>query len=114
MEYSFTLFEPHKERSSKLIEPKIELRPNGRIVFNKLATELLNNSPFCMIGFDQETRTVGLLPLSEQNVNSFPIRYATKGAYVGAKKFFKHFDILPEQLIENNPFASGDFIGIKL
>ncbi|CUH96914.1 hypothetical protein P22_3026 [Propionispora sp. 2/2-37] len=114
MECSFTLFEPHRERSSKTIEPIIELRPNGRIVFNKLATELLDNSPFCMIGYDLQANAVGLLPLKERNINSFPIRYATKGAYVGAKKFFKHFNILPQQAVESSPFHSGEFIGVKL
>jgi hypothetical protein len=114
VEFSFTLFEPQKERSVKTDEPLVEVRPNGRIVFNKKASALLNSQLFCMLGYDMENKALGLLPLAERKTNSFPIRYATKGAYVGAKKFFKHFNILPEQLIENSPFQAGQFISIQL
>ena len=114
MEFSFALFEPHRERSTKPEEPLVEVRPNGRIVFNKIATELLANNNFCMLGYDAENKALGLLTLNERKINAFPIRYASKGAYIGAKKFFKHFDILPGQLIENPPFKSGEFIGIQL
>lgn len=114
MDYSFTLFQPHRERIIKPDEPVIELRPNGRIVFNKKASELLNNYQFCMLGYDPQNKAVGLLPLAENQANAFPVRYAAKGAYVGAKKFFKHFGILPQQLSESAPFNSGEFIGIKL
>ncbi|NLP40774.1 MAG: hypothetical protein GX348_00995 [Veillonellaceae bacterium] len=114
MGYSFTLFQPKREKTVKSDEPLIELRPNGRIVFNKKASELLNNHQFCMLGFDSQNMAVGLLPLAENQINAFPVRYAAKGAYIGAKKFFKHFDILPKQLCESAPFHSGEFIGIKL
>lgn len=114
MEYSFTLFQPHREKNIKPNEPIVELRPNGRIMFNKRASELLNNSQFCMLGYDSQNNAVGLLPLTENKSNAFPVRYAAKGAYIGAKKFFKHFDILPQQLCETTPFNSGEYIGIKL
>lgn len=114
MDYSFTLFQPQKERVPKSDEPLVELRPNGRIVFNKKASEYLQNHTFCMLGYDLSNQTIGLLPLPERKTNSFPIRYASKGAYVGAKRFFKHFEILPEQLVENTPFVTGEFIGVKL
>jgi len=113
MEFSFMLYEPQKEHS-KTSDPIIEIRPNGRIVFNKKASELLNNNQFCMLGYDNENNAIGLMPLSERKINSFPIRYAAKGAYIGAKRFFKYFSILPEQLVENAPFQSGQFIGVKL
>ena len=54
--FSFTLFEPHRTRLSKNDQPAIEIRPNGRIVFNKNATQLLENSSFCMLGYDPEIR----------------------------------------------------------
>ncbi len=114
MEFSFTLFEPHKNRNIKTDEPVVEIRPNGRIVFNKCASELLNHHHFCMLGYDTHNKALGLLPITDRKINSFPIRYASKGAYIGAKKFFKHFNILPGQLIENTPSLSGEFISIRL
>lgn len=114
MEFSFTLFKPHKTRSPKKDEPVVAVKPNGRIVFNKRATELLGNNTFCMLGYDSGNQALGILPLTMQETNSFPVRYAAKGAYIGAKKFFKHFGILPEQLVENSPFKHGQFIGIKM
>lgn len=112
--FSFTLFEPHRVRLPKNDQPAIEVRPNGRIVFNKNATELLENNNFCMLGYDPENRALGILPTEDLKPNTFPVRYAAKGAYIGAKKFFKHFGILPSQLVENTPFKSGSFIGINL
>ncbi|WP_425057693.1 hypothetical protein SCACP_22280 [Sporomusa carbonis] len=112
--FSFTLFEPHRTRAPKNDEPLIEIRPNGRIVFNKKASQLLENSHFCMLGYDPENKALGILPSEDLTPNTFPVRYAAKGAYIGAKKFFKHFEILPSQLIENTPFKSGQFIGINL
>lgn len=114
MDFSFKLFEPKKVRKSQNTEPIIQVRPNGRIVFNKKASELLNHSSYCMLGYDPESSAVGILPLPEAQINSFPIRYAAKGAYVGAKKFFKFFNILPVQLLEKAPIQSNSFIGIKL
>ncbi len=114
MSFSFSLFEPKKERLAKNDQPLIEVRTNGRIVFNKKATELLQQNPFCMLGYDHQEGALGILPMIESNVNTFPIRYAAKGAYVGAKKFFKHYGILPAQIIRNSPVIDNQFIGIKL
>lgn len=112
--FTFMLFEPHRVRLPKNDHPAVEVRPNGRIVFNKNATQLLENSRFCKLGYDGEKNALGILPTEDLQANTFPVRYAAKGAYIGAKKFFKHFDILPNQLIENIPFKSGQFIGINL
>jgi hypothetical protein len=114
MDFSFQLFEPKKARKAKSDDPVVQIRTNGRIIFNKKATELLNCSSFCMLGYDADRNALGILPLSEQKLNSFPIRYAAKGAYVGAKKFFKFFNILPGKLIENAPMQANQYIGIKL
>ncbi|MDR3560271.1 MAG: hypothetical protein P4N59_02350 [Negativicutes bacterium] len=92
----------------------VAIKPNGRIVFNKRASELLGNKYFCMLGYDSDKRALGILPLESQETNAFPVRYAAKGAYIGAKKFFRHFDILPPQLMENSPFTDGEFIGVRL
>ena len=67
-----------------------------------------------MLGYDPQHNAIGILPLTEEKVNAFPIRYASKGAYVGAKKFFQHFNILPEASVENNPIQADSYIGIKL
>jgi len=114
LEFAFTLFKPHKPRSPKNDDPLVAVKPNGRIVFNKKATELLDNNYFCMLGYDIDNRALGILPLPAQEGNSFPVRYAAKGAYIGAKKFFRHFDILPSQLVEDSPFKEGRFIGLHL
>lgn len=114
MEYSFTLFEPRRERAAKTNSPLVEVRANGRIVFNKKATELLSDRHYCMLGFDTANKMLGIMPLEEAKTNSFPVRYAAKGAYIGAKKFFRHFSILPEQVIQNAPSQVNDFIAIKL
>ncbi|VBB08741.1 Hypothetical protein LUCI_4019 [Lucifera butyrica] len=114
MDFSFALFEPKKARTLKSGAPTVEITPNGRIVFNKKASELLANHTFCMLGYDSEQKALGVLPVNERQLNSFPVRYAAKGAYIGAKKFFKHFDILPPQLTANTPFQSNGFIGIQL
>jgi len=112
--FSFSIFEPKRERLTKNDQPQIEVRTNGRIVFNKKATELLNPHQFCMLGYDENQSALGIMPINEKNVNAFPIRYASKGAYIGAKKFFKHFGILPAQLVRDMPFQDDRFIGIKL
>ncbi len=114
MEYTFTLYEPHRERMQKNDDPLVELRPNGRIMFNKRASELLNNQHFCMLGYDEDNKAIGLKLLPERNINAFSIRYATKGAYIGAKKFFRHFNILPAEQIQYPPNLSGDFISVHL
>lgn len=114
MEFSFALYKPHKARSPKKDEPMVTIKPNGRIVFNKRATELLGNNFYCMLGYDDDNRALGILPLQTQETNAFPVRYAAKGAYIGAKRFFRHFGILPQELLENEPFMQGNFIGLKL
>jgi hypothetical protein len=114
MEYSFTLFEPQRSRLAKVDEPLVEIRPNGRIIFNRQASEMLNHSHFCMLGYDSNHKALGLLPIADRKLNAFPVRYAAKGAYIGAKRFFKHFNILPAKLIENSPFFTGEFISIHM
>ena len=114
MDFAFTLFEPRKDRPAKPEGPLVEIRPNGRIVFNKTASELLCKNQFCMLGFDPDNKALGILPLPERKTNTFPVRYAAKGAYIGAKRFFKHFNILPQKLITQQPFQAGQFIGINI
>jgi len=114
VEFEFTLFKPRKARHPKSDEPLVAVRPNGRIVFNKQASQLLDCHNYCMLGYDPDNQALGILPLENLETNAFPIRYATKGAYIGAKKFFRHFGILPEQLVENPPFKQGQFIGLKM
>lgn len=113
MEFSFTLFKPHRSRGAKKDEPLVGIKPNGRIVFNKKAAELLGNNYYCLLGYDNENKALGILPVAQPESNAFPVRFASKGAYIGAKKFFRHFGILPAQLVENPPFQHGQFIGIR-
>lgn len=113
VEFSFTLFKPYRTRSPKTEEPAVTIKPNGRIVFNKQAAQLLESHYYCMLGYDPSNRALGILPVADQEKNTFPIRYAAKGAYIGAKKFFRHFNILPDDLVVNQPFKHGQYIGIK-
>ena len=113
MGFSFALFKPHRPRGAKKEEPLVTVKPNGRIIFNKKATELLGNNLYCLLGYDSDNRALGILPVSQQESNAFPVRYAAKGAYIGAKKFFRHFGILPATSVENPPFQHDQFIGVK-
>ncbi|MDR3563667.1 MAG: hypothetical protein P4N59_19845 [Negativicutes bacterium] len=113
MPFSFTLFEPKKHRQPKPTNPLVEVRPNGRIMFNNLATSLLGNNHYCSLGYDPENKAIGILPLSESAANSFPVRYTTRGAYIGAKKALRHFGILPEARLQNQPIQHEGFIAVK-
>ena len=113
MDFSFELYQPKKEKLAQN-RPLIEISTNGRIILNKKAAEMLANYNYCMLGYDTEHKALGILPLEDKKTNSFAIRYAAKGAYIGAKKFFKHYNILPPQIIQNEPFHSNQFIGISL
>lgn len=113
MDFSFELYQPRKEKLAQN-HPLIEISTNGRIILNKKATEMLANFNYCMLGYDNEHNALGILPMEDKKTNSFQIRYASKGAYIGAKRFFKHYNILPSQVIQNEPFQSEHFIGISL
>jgi len=114
MPFSFTLFEPKKSKPSKTSEPLVELKESGRILFNKPASALLERRPFCMLGYDNENNAVGILPLSDHQINCIPVRYTMRGAYIGATKVLRHFNILPESTLQNRPIQSGQYIAIKL
>lgn len=113
MEFSFTLFKPHRARGVKKDEPLVAVKPNGRIVFNRRAAEMLGNNHYCLLGYDGDNRALGIMPVAQQEPSAFPVRYAAKGAYIGAKRFFRHFGILPEQMVEKPPFQDGQFIGMR-
>lgn len=114
MEFSFTLYEPKKRRPHVAEEPKVEITPSGRLVFNQKAAEMLANIPYCQLGYDAEHHAVGVLPLREKNINAFPVRYTRKGAYVAAKKFFVALNIKPEAPVTCRPIQAGEFIGLTL
>lgn len=114
MAFTFKLFEPKRKRTSKAGHPVVEVKPTGRIFFNKQASVLLENNRFCMLGYDQENGAVGVLPLNEGQENCIPVRYTAKGAYIGAKKILRHFGILPEAKLANQPIQDGKFIAIRL
>lgn len=114
MEFSFTLFEPRKRRPRVPEDPKVEITPSGRLVFNQKAAEMLENIPYCQLGYDQEHHAIGVLPLREKNINTFPVRYTRKGAYIAAKKFFVTLNIRPAQPVTCRPIPAGKFIGLTL
>lgn len=114
MNFDFKLYEPMRERKPKNAEPTVEISPSGRIFFNKPALEFLAEKSYCKLGFDLENKAVGVLPIDDVEINSFPIRYTAKGAYIGAKSFFKYINGLPSQLINLSPIKSDNFIGLKL
>lgn len=113
MPFSFTLFEPKRKRLLKSTEPTVEVRANGRIFFNKPATSLLENRQYCMLGYDEKNKALGILPLPEDQTNAIPVRYTFKGSYMGAKKVLRHFGILPQDNLQNQPIQDGQYIAIK-
>lgn len=114
MEFTFALYEPRKRRPRVPEEPKVEITPSGRLVFNQKAAEMLDNIPYCQLGYDAARHAVGVLPLREKNINAFPVRYTRKGAYIAAKKFFVSLNIRPEQPVACRPVVAGKFIGLSL
>lgn len=114
MEYTFTLYEPKKERITNSDHPLVEINPSGRIIFNQKASELLAQQDYCMLGYDVQNNVLGIMPIQDFKINSFTVRYAAKGAYIGAKKFFRFFEILPPKSIHASPSPFGEFISIPL
>ena len=114
MSFDFSLYEPRRNRKHKNEEAMVEVTPKGRLIFNKKATELLEEKRFCKLGFDGKEKAVGVLALDESDVNGFPVRYTSKGAYIGAIKFFKHFGSLPMVVVSGSPIIEGGYIGVKI
>ncbi len=114
MDFKFSLFEPKKARNNKNTEPTVSITPTGRLSFNKMATELLAGKKYCKLGFDENNQAVGILPVDESDPNSFNVRYTAKGAYVGAKRFFKFIKSQPTEILKLMPVKSGNFIGLKM
>ncbi|MDR3589469.1 MAG: hypothetical protein P4N41_07375 [Negativicutes bacterium] len=114
MEFSFNLFQPRKYRARpRVTEPIVEVKPSGRVFFNKQACELLENKQFCLMGYDSAHKAVGILPTAQSDRNAVAVRYTAKGAYLGAKKFLSHFNLLPQSSIQSPPQKNGEFIAIK-
>lgn len=96
------------------MSPTVEVKPNGRIAFNKQAAELLENKSFCLLASDTTNKAIGILPVETHDPNTFSIRNTAKGAYVGAKKFFKATGLLPDAIVKQAPMKSGEYLAIKL
>jgi len=114
MEFAFKIYEPKKRTRVKQLEPVIRVKTNGRIVFNKLATELLNKANYCLLASDSSNKAVGILPIAEKRENSFPIRYTGKGSYIPAKKFFKETGLLPGADVIQTPINAGEYVAVRL
>jgi hypothetical protein len=110
MTFSFKIFEPKKVS----LEPMVEITKSGRLFFNKQASNLLENNKFCMLGYDQENNAIGIQPVATEEPNSFPIRYTIGGAYIGAKHFLRHFNILPQTNMERPPIVDGTYLVVTL
>lgn len=115
MGFNFVMYSPHQPKV-KETEPKIEVHKSGRIRFNQIAREnfLKENLPYCLLGYDKEKNTIGMMLTKEASANAFILRYVAKGAYVGAKKFLMHFSILPEEPITTKPIVWQNYISIPL
>ena len=111
--FDFKLFEPKKNRIREN-QPKVEITASGRIMFNRMAVELLSGKTYCKLGFDSNSSAIGVLPTEENDLNAFNIRYTAKGAYIGAKKFLQHFGIIPSSTISMTPVQAGQFIGVQI
>lgn len=113
MNFEFKVYQSNK-RSRKQEEPFVVVKPNGRIVFNKPASEVLEGKPFCILASDTANKAIGVMPVENQEPNAFSIRNTAKGAYVGAKKFLKATGLLPGAIVKQVPIRSGEYIAIKL
>lgn len=113
MNFEFKVYETRK-RARKLVEPTVEVKPNGRIMFNKQASELLESKSFCVLASDTSNKAIGVLPIDNQEPNAFSIRNTAKGAYVGAKKFLRDTGLLPGATVKQAPIKAGEYIAIKL
>lgn len=114
MEFSFTTYAPHRGTKKKQTQPMVEVKPTGRVTFNKLAAQLIEEKPYCMVAYDTANKAIGILPKEGKDINTFDIRYTAKGAYIGIKKFLKDTGLLPDSSVSHPPIKSGDYIAIKL
>lgn len=114
MEFSFTPYKPHRETRKKPVEPLVETRANGRIIFNKPASALVQDKPYCMLAYDKDNKAIGIQPIDEQKLNSFVIQHTAKGAYIGAKKFLRDIGLLPTVNVSQTPIQAGEYIAVKL
>lgn len=114
MEFNFKTYEPKKRTIAKQVKTEVEVKTNGRIVFNKSAAALLENKPYCMLAHDKENKAIGILPAENKELNAFAIRHTNRGAYVGAKKFLKDTGLLPSANVTQTPIKAGEYIAVKL
>lgn len=113
MDFEFSIYEA-KKRARKPLAPSVEVKPNGRIMFNKQASALLESKQFCLLASDTANKAIGILPVETNDPNAFSVRTTAKGAYVGAKKFLKDTGLLPGAIVKQAPMKAGEYVAIKL
>lgn len=67
-----------------------------------------------MLAYDKENKAIGILPMENKELNAFAIRHTNRGAYIGAKKFLKETDLLPNDNVSQTPAKAGQYIAVKL
>ncbi len=84
--------------------PRVTLNPRSVFLLNSRAYEMLGRPAAVELGYDESTRTIGLLPRDARNLSAFPIkgkinnkRYTYR--VIHAAPFCRHYEIRPKRTI---------------
>lgn len=84
--------------------PRITLNPRSVFLLNAAAYKALGNPGAVALGYDEETRTIGMIPQDPRNSTSFPVKGKVnnkKYTYriIHASPFCRHFNITPKRTL---------------
>lgn len=88
MDFSFTVYEPKRGRA-KRVEPIAEVTTNGRIVFNRMAKDLLQGKPYSILAVDKANKAVGVLSADSKDANTSPSGTRPRELTSGRRNFLK-------------------------
>lgn len=84
--------------------PRITLNPRSVFLLNTQAYEALGQPAAVELGYDESTRTIGMIPRDPRNASAFPVkgkinnkRYTYR--IIHAAPFCRHFDIRPKRTV---------------
>src|SRR5580765_2466467 len=84
--------------------PRVTLNPRSVFLLNAAAYEALGQPAAVELGYDDATRTIGMVPRDPRNSSAFPVkgkvnnkRYTYR--IVHAAPFCRHFEIRPKRTI---------------
>ena len=84
--------------------PRVTLDPRSVFLLNTAAYEMLGGPAAVALGYDENTRTIGIVPKDPRNRTAFPVkgkvnnkRYTYR--VIHAAPFCRHFEIRPKRTI---------------